>query len=375
MLPSVVDIPNLAASKITSGLATVATSGSYADLSGKPSIPPVIPVSPLQLGASDTGISRIGAAQLAIGNGTANNTSGSLSLAYIHSATTGTVSGYFTGNDVGQWNNVQIDHSPATGNGNSGFGLLIGGVQKWATACYKPSGSNYSFTFYNVQTFNNSLYINGDTDSVGIGGSLLGFNLGTGTTADTGISRLAAGSLAIGNGTTGDTSGNISAQTHTITDFGSVPTSAGTAGTQGQIVQHNGVLYFCSVTGGAGSATWSTLTGGVSEMPSSIYHKVSLASTNAANIKAVAGTVTGWKVYNNSGAPVYVKLYDKATTPIPGTDTPKQTIGVDAGEQEVSVSAGFTYTTGIGIAIVKGILDSDNTPVAASDCVVDIFYQ
>jgi hypothetical protein len=110
-------------------------------------------------------------------------------------------------------------------------------------------------------------------------------------------------------------------------------------------------------------------------MPSSIYHKVSLASTNAANIKAVAGTVTGWKVYNNSGAPVYVKLYDKATTPIPGTDTPKQTIGVDAGEQEVSVSAGFTYTTGIGIAIVKGILDSDNTPVAASDCVVDIFYQ
>jgi hypothetical protein len=115
--------------------------------------------------------------------------------------------------------------------------------------------------------------------------------------------------------------------------------------------------------------------GGGTEMPSLTYHKVSAASNNAANIKPSAGVVTGWKIYNNSGAALYVKLFNKATTPVPGTDTPQQTIGVDAGESDLITSAGYTYAAGIGIAIVKNIGDADNTSVAANDCVVDIFYQ
>jgi hypothetical protein len=39
----------------------------------------------------------------------------------------------------------------------------------------------------------------------------------------------------------------------------SAPTSAGTAGTAGQIIYYSGLLYFCSVTGGVGSATWNKL--------------------------------------------------------------------------------------------------------------------
>jgi hypothetical protein len=115
--------------------------------------------------------------------------------------------------------------------------------------------------------------------------------------------------------------------------------------------------------------------GGVVEMPSLTFHRVSFASNNATNIKPSAGVVTGWKIYNNSGSAIYVKLFNKATTPVPGTDTPQQTIGVDAGESDVITSSGYTYTAGIGIAIVKNIGDSDNTAVAANDCVVDIFYQ
>lgn len=110
-------------------------------------------------------------------------------------------------------------------------------------------------------------------------------------------------------------------------------------------------------------------------MPSLTYHKVAAATNNAANIKPTPGTVTGWKIYNKAGYPIYVKLFNKATTPIPGTDTPQQTIGVDAGLSDLITSAGYTYTNGIGIAIVQGILDNDNTSVAAADCVVDIFYQ
>jgi hypothetical protein len=116
--------------------------------------------------------------------------------------------------------------------------------------------------------------------------------------------------------------------------------------------------------------------GGSTMPPSLIYHKVAAATLNAANIKAAAGTVTGWKIYNYTEYPVFVKLFDKAGVPVPGTDTPKQTIGVDAGVGEVCPpNPGLSYATGIGIAITKNILDNDMTAVAAGDCVVDIFYQ
>jgi len=83
------------------------------------------------------------------------------------------------------------------------------------------------------------------------------------STWDTGISRTAAGTLAIGNGTAGDASGILKLKEIVLTDFGSTPTSSssgGTAGTVGEIVQHSGVLYFCSATGAAGIATWNVIT-------------------------------------------------------------------------------------------------------------------
>jgi hypothetical protein len=45
-----------------------------------------------------------------------------------------------------------------------------------------------------------------------------------------------------------------------LADSGAAPTSAGTAGTAGQFAYHGGLLYFCSVSGAAGSATWNKLT-------------------------------------------------------------------------------------------------------------------
>jgi hypothetical protein len=116
--------------------------------------------------------------------------------------------------------------------------------------------------------------------------------------------------------------------------------------------------------------------GGETEMPSSNYHLVAAGSTNANVIKSTSGLVAGWKILNNADYPIYVKLFNKATTPVPGTDTPAQTIGVQAGESaEVSIAGGITYTSGIGIAVTKGLPDLDSTPVAVDDCVADIFYQ
>lgn len=141
-------------------------------------------------------------------------------------------------------------------------------------------------------------------------------------------------------------------------------------------------IYFNTSTGdlyeqvGASWVFTGNVPQGSPDMPSLTYHKVSLATNNAAVIKAAPGTVTGGKIYNNAGYPIFVKLYNKATIPIPGTDTPQQTIGIEAGLSDgISVPGGLTYAAGIGIAIVKNIGDADNTAVAAADCVVDVFYQ
>lgn len=128
---------------------------------------------------------------------------------------------------------------------------------------------------------------------------------------------------------------------------------------------------------GSNPFTWVSIEGGgpATLTPVNISHTVSANGNNATNIKNSTGQVFGWKIYNNAGYPVYVKLYNKATAPIPGTDTPAQTIGVDAGlSAELSIDAGIQYGVGIGFAIVKGIADADNTSVVAGDCVVDILW-
>lgn len=106
------------------------------------------------------------------------------------------------------------------------------------------------------------------------------------------------------------------------------------------------------------------------------YHKVAAASTNAANIKASAGTVYGIHVYNASGAQLFVKVFNKATAPTPGSDTPIRTVGVQAGQRaDDALTLGLPCSLGIGIAIVLGIADNDSAAVAAGSCVVDLDYQ
>lgn len=108
----------------------------------------------------------------------------------------------------------------------------------------------------------------------------------------------------------------------------------------------------------------------------SSYHKVAAATNNADSIKGSVGQLYGVHVYNNKATPVYVKFYDKATAPNPAADTPLLTVGVQAGtERDLSWAFGKAFALGIGIAIVTGITDTDNTAVALSDCVVDVDYK
>jgi putative Ig domain-containing protein len=148
-------------------------------------------------------------------------------------------------------------------------------------------------------------------------------------------------------------------------------------------LHNNGDLYYDLSTGnlyeqqaGAWVLVGNIAPGGGGEVPSLKYHVVALSGVNAAVIKSSAGVLTGWNVSNDTEYPIYVKLYDKATTPNVGTDVPAQTIEVQAGvPAPFPVGPGITYSNGIAIAITKGMADSDATPVVAGDCAVDIFYQ
>ena len=110
------------------------------------------------------------------------------------------------------------------------------------------------------------------------------------------------------------------------------------------------------------------------------FKVISAASTNATSVKSSAGQLGGLQVFNNSANIGYLKLYDKASTPTVGTDTPIKTLLIPANTN----GAGFTlargvigtqFSNGIALAITGGIADNDNTAVAASAFIVNGDYN
>lgn len=126
------------------------------------------------------------------------------------------------------------------------------------------------------------------------------------------------------------------------------------------------------------AATDYGLTVRMIRMPCLTYSVISDASDNAAFIKAAAGVVYGFEIYNNATYQIFVKLYNKATAPAPATDSALlvRRIGVQQGITErFFIDRGLSgFTSGIGIAIVQNIGDTDDTAVLAGDCVVNIDY-
>jgi hypothetical protein len=111
----------------------------------------------------------------------------------------------------------------------------------------------------------------------------------------------------------------------------------------------------------------------------SIYRRISTASNNSVNVKSSAGLLYGIVAFNINASVRYLKIYDKATAPTVGTDTPVLTIGLTGGAACTVVSflgeIGLTFVNGIGIGIVTGIGDSDNTSTAANEQIVHLFYK
>lgn len=109
------------------------------------------------------------------------------------------------------------------------------------------------------------------------------------------------------------------------------------------------------------------------------YHYISLASLNPTSIKGSAGRVYSIVASNTNAAIRYLKLYDKASAPVVGTDTPVHTYllpGAAVGSTVViPVSGGQSYLLGIAFAMTVGMADTDTVAVGAADIVVNVDYK
>lgn len=106
----------------------------------------------------------------------------------------------------------------------------------------------------------------------------------------------------------------------------------------------------------------------------SVYLNINLGT--AANVKASAGQVYGWYFANRSSEWRYIKLYNKASAPTLGTDTPVFVIAVSPGAPgHVEIVRGIQFTLGIGIAATTGLAHADTTLPNTNDVIMNLLYQ
>jgi len=112
------------------------------------------------------------------------------------------------------------------------------------------------------------------------------------------------------------------------------------------------------------------------------YHLIAANSTNATLIATGQHTVFSVELGGIGAAPAYVKIYDKATQPVCGTDAPIKTLiipvastAANGAGSNVLLPIGIQVQNGLGICVTGGIADSDTTVVAASSFVVNVDYR
>jgi hypothetical protein len=112
-------------------------------------------------------------------------------------------------------------------------------------------------------------------------------------------------------------------------------------------------------------------------------HKIeSVAGLNAQVIWAGPCRLIGAYVQNSGNEMNYLKLFNKATEPTPGTDHPNLTLGAGGTFASTTIPAnvfipypGAWFSAGLSMAITGGISDSDSTSISAKDTLVHVFYE
>ncbi|WP_159585932.1 hypothetical protein [Chelativorans xinjiangense] len=94
------------------------------------------------------------------------------------------------------------------------------------------------------------------------------------------------------------------------------------------------------------------------------------ASTNATSAKAAPAEMYSIIGYNAAAALRYLKLYDKASAPTVGTDTPFMTIPLPASTAfALDFPVPVYFKTGLAFALTTGVADADTGALTAADVV------
>jgi len=129
-------------------------------------------------------------------------------------------------------------------------------------------------------------------------------------------------------------------------------------------------------TGGAGRvlATVPYLNNGTSldqsRKPNAISRTVSSsASTNATLVKNAPGDLRAVFGHNASASLLFLKLYNKASLPTVGTDSPALSLALPPSSSFSFDFSGHYFSAGIGFALTAGAADGDTAAIGAGDIV------
>ena len=104
------------------------------------------------------------------------------------------------------------------------------------------------------------------------------------------------------------------------------------------------------------------------------FRLVSASGTNATNVKSAPGAVGFIWAVNLNAAVRFLKLYNKASAPTVGTDTPIATLPIPASATgagfSLAIPNGVAFTTGISYAVTTGYADADTGAVAVGEIFV-----
>ena len=113
-----------------------------------------------------------------------------------------------------------------------------------------------------------------------------------------------------------------------------------------------------------------------------VHFKSSANSTNATSVKNSSGAIFNMIIHNtHSGGgggnnSIALRLYNKTTAPVVGTDVPMIVIHVPANSsKEINFTSGITFTDGIAYSITDGDALLDATAVSADGVQVYIGYM
>lgn len=111
-----------------------------------------------------------------------------------------------------------------------------------------------------------------------------------------------------------------------------------------------------------------------------VYRKLSANDVTATAIKdagATPGRAFRIVAQNANAAVRFIKLYDKATAPTVGTDTPVMTVAIPASNVPLVIDLGdmgVAFTLGMWLGTTTGVADNNTGAPAADELITQIVY-